>query len=141
MQSRNAALLAGVLVALAGASVGAHHSWNQVFSEDKPLVLRGTISKVELVNPHGWIWIDVKGEDGTVTKWGIEGGSPNGLIRNGITKDSLKLGEELVVRGYGTRDGSNLVAGVSYQRADGKELWLANDGAEAAAKAKGNLLK
>ena len=83
------------------------------------------------MNPHGWIWIDVKGEDGTVTKWGIEGGSPNGLIRNGITKDSLKIGEELVVRGYGTRDGSNLVAGVSYQRADGKEFWLANDGAEA----------
>ena len=141
MRLRNTALLAGVLVALTMASVCAHHSWSPVFSEDKPLVVRGTISKVELVNPHGWIWIDVKGDDGVVTKWGIEGGSPNGLIRNGITKDSLKIGEELVVRGYGTRDGSNLVAGVSYQRADGKELWLANDGAEAAAKAKGNLLK
>ena len=131
MQSRIAAVLVGVLVGLTGASVGAHHSWNQVFSEDKPLVLRGTISKVELVNPHGWIWIDVKAADGAVTKWGIEGGSPNGLIRNGITKDSLTIGEELVVRGYGSRDGSNLVAGVSYQRADGRELWLANDGAEA----------
>ena len=74
----------------------------------------------------------------SITKWGIEGGPPNGLIRNGITKDSLKIGEELIVRGYGTRDGSNLVAGVSYQRADGKEFWLANDGAEATAKARGN---
>ena len=87
MQLRKTTLLVGVLVALTVASAGAHHSWNQVFSEDKPLVLRGTISKVELVNPHGWIWIDVKGEDGVVTKWGIEGGSPNGLIRNVITKD------------------------------------------------------
>ena len=141
MPSRTVIAFVGALIALAGASVGAHHSWNQVFSEDKPLVLRGTISKVELVNPHGWIWIDVKGDDGAVKKWGIEGGSPNGLIRNGITKDSLKIGEELTVRGYGSRDGSNLVAGVSYTRADGRELWLANDGAEAAAKAKGNLLK
>jgi hypothetical protein len=141
MQPRVITVVVGALIAMSWVSLGAHHSWNQVFSEDKPLVLRGTISKVELVNPHGWIWIDVKGDDGAVKKWGIEGGSPNGLIRNGITKDSLKIGEELTVRGYGSRDGSNLVAGVSYTRADGKELWLANDGAEAAAKAKGNLLK
>ena len=141
MQARTLPAFISVGVILSGMAVGAHHSWNTVFSEDKPLVLRGTISKVELVNPHGWIWIDVKAADGAVTKWGIEGGSPNGLIRNGITKDSLTIGEELVVRGYGSRDGSNLVAGVSYQRADGKELWLANDGAEATAKAKGNLLK
>jgi uncharacterized protein DUF6152 len=131
--------IVGVLVVLGGLPVGAHHSWNTVFSEDKPLVLRGTLAKVELVNPHGWIWLDVKGPDGTVTKWGIEGGPPNGLIRNGITKDTLKVGEELVVRGYGSRDGSNLVAGVKYERADGKEFFLANDGAEATAKARGNL--
>ena len=129
----------GVLVIVSGLPLSSHHSWNTVFSEDKPLVLRGTLSKVELVNPHGWIWIDVKGPDGTVTKWGIEGGPPNGLIRNGITKDTLKVGEELVVRGYGSRDGSNLVAGVKYERADGKEFFLANDGAEATAKARGNL--
>ena len=97
---------------LSGLPVGAHHSWNTVFSEDKPLVLKGTVAKVELVNPHGWIWLDVKSPDGTVTKWGIEGGPPNGLIRNGITKETLKVGEELIVRGYGSRDGSNLVAGV-----------------------------
>jgi hypothetical protein len=68
MQARTIAVLVGVIVALAGVSVGAHHSWNTVFSEDKPLVLRGTISKVELVNPHAWIWIDVKGADGTIAK-------------------------------------------------------------------------
>ena len=100
----------------------------------------GTISKVELVNPHAWIWIDVKGDDGTITKWGIEGGPPNGLIRNGITKDSLKIGEELIVHGYGARDETTFqVAGVKYEKADGQEFWLANEGAEATAKARGNL--
>ena len=138
MRTRSA-FLSGLIVIVSGIAVGAHHSWNTVFSEDKPLILRGTLAKVELVNPHGWIWIDVKAADGTVTKWGIEGGPPNGLIRNGITKDTLKIGEELVVRGYGSRDGSNLLAGVKYERADGKEFFLANDGAEAIAAARGNL--
>jgi hypothetical protein len=120
--------------------MGAHHSWNTVFSEDKPLVLRGAISKVELVNPHAWIWIDVKGSDGAIQKWGVEGGPPNGLIRNGITKDSLKIGEELIVHGYGARDETTFqVAGVKYEKADGQEFWLANEGAEATAKARGNL--
>ncbi len=138
MRAGTIAVVVGIMMTL-GASLGAHHSWNTVFSEDKPLVLKGTLAKVELVNPHGWIWIDVTNPDGTVTKWGVEGGPPNGLIRNGITKDSLKIGQELTVRGYGTRDGSNLVAGVKYELADGKEFFLANEGAEATAKAKGNL--
>jgi hypothetical protein len=140
MQARSTTLLIGVLLALGAATASAHHSWNTVFSEDKPLVLRGTISKVELVNPHAWIWIDVKAADGTIQKWGVEGGPPNGLIRNGITKDSLMIGEELIVHGYGARDETTFqVAGVKYEKADGKEFWLANEGAEATAKAKGNL--
>ena len=139
MQAQIRAAIAAVVVMIGTASIGAHHAWNTVFSEDKPLVLKGTVAKVELVNPHGWIWIDVKNPDGSSTKWGIEGGPPNGLIRNGITKDSLKIGEELTVRGYGSRDGSNLLAGVQYERADGKAFFLANEGAEATAKARGNL--
>src|SRR5262245_39485894 len=101
MQARSTTLLKGVILPHGPTTARAHHSWNTVFSEDKPLVLRGTISKVELVNPHAWIWIDVKAADGMIQKWGIEGGPPNGLIRNGITKDSLKIGEELIVHGYG----------------------------------------
>jgi hypothetical protein len=139
MQARAFVVVTGVIAALGGSVASAHHSWNTVFSEDKPLILKGTVAKVELVNPHGWIWIEVKNADGTVTKWGIEGGPPNGLIRNGITKDSLMVGEELTVRGYGSRDGSNLLAGVQYERADGKAFFLANEGAEATAKARGNL--
>jgi hypothetical protein len=139
MQAQFRAVMVAAAVILGTATITAHHAWNTVFSEDKPLVLKGTVAKVELVNPHGWIWIDVKNPDGTSTKWGIEGGPPNGLIRNGITKDSLTVGEELTVRGYGSRDGSNLLAGVQYERADGKAFFLANEGAEATARARGNL--
>ena len=139
MQARPIAGLIGLAIVLSAASIRAHHSWNTVFSEDKPVILHGTLTKVELVNPHGWIWIDVKNPDGTVAKWGIEGGPPNGLIRNGITKDTLKVGEALIVRGYAARDGSNLLAGVKYERADGKEFFLGNEGAENTAKALGNL--
>jgi hypothetical protein len=139
MRGRTIAGVIGVVVVMWALPLAAHHSWNSVFSEDKPLVLRGTLNKVEMVNPHGWIWIDVTAADGTVTKWGIEGGPPNNLIRNGITKDTLKVGEPLVVHGYGSRDGSNTLAGVRYERADGKQFFLANDGAEAVAKARGNL--
>lgn len=133
-----AAAVVGVM-ALAGISAQAHHSWTAVFDEDKPMVVTGTLTKVEFVNPHGWIWIDVKSPDGTVVSYGVEGGAPNGLIRNGVTKNSMKLGETLTVRGYGARDGSNLIAGVSYTKADGSQFFLANEGAESAAKAKGNL--
>ena len=118
----------------------AHHAFGGEFDANRPILLKGTVGKVELVNPHAWIWIDVKGDDGTIQKWGIEGGPPNGLIRNGVTKDSLKIGEELIVHGYGARDAATFqVAGVKYERADGQEFWLANEGAEATAKARGNL--
>jgi len=133
-------MVAFVGAVIASIAVHAHHSWTQVFSEDKPVIVRGILTKVELVNPHGWIWIEVKKADGSVVTYGVEGGAPNGLIRNGITKGSLKIGEELIIRGYGARDESkNIIAGVSYTRADGKEFFLANEGAERAAKALGNL--
>ena len=102
MRARLAVVVAhvGVIVGLTSVTMGAHHAWTSEFSEDKPVVLRGTLTKVELVNPHGWLWLDVKNPDGTVTNWGVEGGAPNGLIRNGITKNSLKIGEEIIVHGY-----------------------------------------
>ena len=128
-----------VFVLLAAATAGAHHAWNITFTEEKPVVIKGTLAKVDLVNPHSWFWIDAKNKDGSVTHWAIEGGPPNGLIRNGINKETLKLGEELTVYGYGARDGSNQMAGVRYQRADGTEYGLANLSVEAVAKEKGNL--
>jgi hypothetical protein len=133
--------IVALLVVLVSASVplAAHHSWIAFYTDDKPMVLRGALAKVELVNPHGWLWVDVKNADGTTTRWGIEGGSLDGLARNGITKGLLTPGETLTVHGYGARNGSNLIAGVRFERADGSQFSLANEGAEAAAKARGNL--
>src|SRR3990167_7117638 len=97
--------LAGVVVAvgllLVSVPVKAHHSFAAAFDENRPINLQGTITKVELVNPHSWIWIDVKGPDGTVVNWGIEGGPPVNLFRNGITKTSLPVGTEIKIVGYG----------------------------------------
>ena len=132
-------VVVAVVVVLGGAALQAHHTWVSVFSEDKPIVLRGTLAKVELVNPHSWIYIDVKNEDGSVSRWAVEGGPPNGLVRRGVTKASFTVGEALTVYGYGARDNSNQVAGVKFERGDGKEFFLANDGVEAVAKSKGNL--
>ena len=135
MRTRWTAVGVGILAVAMGRGAAAHHSWTSEFSEDKPIVLRGVLTKIELVNPHGWLWLDVKNPDGTITNWGIESGAPNGLIRNGITKNTLKIGEELIVHGYRARDDGNLAAGVSYTRAvDGKEFFLAYEGPEAAAK-------
>ena len=124
MQARSTTLLIGVMLALGATPAGAHHSWNTVFSEDKPLVLRGTISKVELVNPHAWIWIDVKGADGNVTNWGIEGGPPTNLLRNGITKTSLPIGTEIKLFGYRAKSGEPKGVGVFVEYLDGRKVFM-----------------
>ena len=93
---RTTLTLAGRLVAvgllLVTAPVKAHHAFSAAFDETKPINLQGTVTKVELVNPHTWVWIDVKDKDGAVVNWGIEGGPPSNLFRNGITKASLLVG-------------------------------------------------
>src|SRR5256885_17108942 len=96
--------LLGVLAALglllAAVPAVAHHSFAAAFDQNHPINLQGLVTKVELVNPHTWIWLDVKGPDGTVTNWGIEGGRPTNLLRNGITKTSLPVGTEIKLCGY-----------------------------------------
>src|ERR1041384_3014677 len=124
MQARLIPVLIGVVMTVGAAAVGAHHSWNTVFSEDKPLVLRGTVTKVELVNPHAWIWIDVKGADGSVTNWGIEGGPPTNLLRNGITKTSLPIGTEIKLFGYQAKSGEPKGVGVFVEYLDGRKVFM-----------------
>lgn len=82
----------------------AHHAFAAEFDADKPLVLRGKITKIEWINPHSWIHIAAVGEDGKTTAWMVEGGTPNTLIRNGLTRNSLKIGTEVIVRGYQSKD-------------------------------------
>lgn len=106
------------------ATVQAHHAFAMEFNVSAPVTLKGVVSKVELINPHSWIHIDVKNDDGTTVTWMIEGGSPNALVRRGVTKQSIPVGAELVVTGYQARDGSNKAVGRDITFSDGRELFF-----------------
>lgn len=102
----------------------AHHSFAAAFDETKPVNLRGVVTKVELVNPHSWVWMDVTNEDGTVTNWGFEGGPPINLFRNGVTKDTLPVGAEIMVFGYQAKTGENKGVGVFFEYLDGRKVFM-----------------
>ena len=102
----------------------AHHSFAAEFDIDQPIKLRGTVTEVEFMNPHSWIHIDVKKDDGTVEKWAVEGGTPNTLFRMGITQRSLPVGTEILVDGYRSRDGANRANGRDITLPDGSKLFL-----------------
>ena len=109
---------------LSGSAVRAHHAFAAEFDINRPILLRGTVTKMEWVNPHSWIHMDVKGDDGGVTSWMIEGGSPNSLLRLGFTVNALTYGMEIVVDGFQAKDGSNRGVGKSLTFADGRKLFL-----------------
>jgi len=124
MQARPAVLFAGAVLLLAVAPVCAHHAFYAEFDETKPITLRGTVTKWEMVNPHSWIHLDVKGPDGKVVNWMIEGGSPNALLRLGFTKDSLPPGTEIVVEGYQAKGGAIRAVGKDLTFTDGRRLFM-----------------
>jgi hypothetical protein len=111
----------GLLVAL---PVKAHHSFSAAFDETKPVNLTGTVTKVELVNPHSWIWMDVKAEDGSVNNWGLEGGPPVNLFRNGVTKATLPVGSEIKIFGYQAKSGENKAVAVFFEYPDGRKIFM-----------------
>src|SRR5438045_8915073 len=118
---RNKVLLTMITTSLlltATAPLWAHHAFYAEFDSAKPLKLRGAVKKVELINPHSWFHIDVKGADGKVTTWMIEGGSPNALIRLGFTQQSVPVGTEIIVDAFQAKDGSNKACGVDLINAD-----------------------
>ena len=109
-------------IALEAIPLLAHHSFNAEYDFTKPVSLSGVVIKWELINPHGWITLDTKDAEGMVTRWMIETGNPNALIRAGWRKDSLKSGDEVIVEGYRSKDGSNTVNGSSVRLPDGRKL-------------------
>jgi hypothetical protein len=113
-----------VVALLAAQGAVAHHSFAAEFDVKRPVELEGKVTKVELINPHSWIHLDVTGADGTHTAWMIEGGSPNALFKRGVTKKSIPLGSEIVVKGYQARDGSNRAVGRDIAFADGRKLFF-----------------
>jgi hypothetical protein len=102
----------------------AHHSFAAEFDINKPVKLQGTVTAMEWINPHSWIHIDVKGPDGKVVNWMIEGGSPNILLRRGFTKKSLETGTVIVVEGYQAKTGESRANGANITFPDGKRLFL-----------------
>ena len=124
MRIRRNATVSVIALMLATAPLRAHHAFTSEFDANKPVKLRGTVTKVELINPHSWIHIDVKDPDGKVTNWAIEGGTPNTLFRLGVTRDSLAIGAELLVDGYQAKDGSNKANGRDITFADGRKIFI-----------------
>ena len=124
MTTTFAAAIAGAAILFAAAPTRAHHAFSAEFDISKPLKLQGTLRKWEMINPHSWFHVDVKMPDGTVVPWLIEGGSPNQLIRLGVTKNTLAVGTEFIIEGYQARDGTNKAVGRNFQFADGRTLFL-----------------
>ena len=124
MRNKLAIALGIASLLMAAAPMWAHHAFAAEFDAQKPVKLKGTVVKVEFINPHSWIHMDVKDADGKVTRWMVEGGSPNALFRRGVTKDALPQGTEISVDGYQAKDGSNRANGRDITFADGKKLFV-----------------
>src|SRR5438445_9232271 len=118
--------------ALTGIPAWGHHAFAAEFDSKKPVKLRGTVTKMEWINPHTWMHVDVKKDDGSIEEWMVEAGTPNTLLRRGFTRDSLKAGTEVVVDGYQSKDGSLRANGRDLTLPDGKTLFLGSNDAAGA---------
>jgi len=132
--SRRRSALRALLISVAATGLAdralAHHSFASVFDRERPVVLTGTVSRVEWMNPHTWFYIDVENADGVAEQWALELGSPNNLIRHGWTRDTLRVGQSVKVAGYRARDGSSTAAVSEVTLASGEPLSGGQQGSE-----------
>ncbi len=119
--------LTALAFVVASSTAFAHHAYTAEFDTTKPVKVTGTVSKLEWSNPHIWIYLDVKDEKGNVTNWGFSASPPGMLLRRGITKSSLKVGDVLTISGHRAKDGSNNASGNIVTAADGRETWIGQD--------------
>lgn len=136
MRTKLAVGLAGVGLLLAAVPLLAHHAFAAEFDANRPLKLQGTVTKMEWINPHAWIHIDVKNPNGTVESWMAEAGTPNTLFRRGFTKESLLAGTEIVIDGYQAKDGTHRMNGRNVKLPNGQTLFLGSSGTGAPADGK-----
>ena len=126
---RKTFLLSAAALLIGTTPIFGHHAFGGEFDPNKPVLLKGPVTKVEWVNPHAWIHLEVTKPDGTKEEWMVEGGTPNTLLRRGVTRESLKVGTVLVIDGYQARDHSLLRAnGRNVTYPDGKKLFLGSSG-------------
>jgi hypothetical protein len=128
MRTKLAVVVGSAFLVLATAPTWAHHAFAAEFDANRPINLQGTVTKVEWINPHAWIHVDVKKPDGKVESWMVEGGTPNTLFRRGFTKESLKIGTEIKVDGYQAKDGSMRANGRDLTFTDGRKLFMGSSG-------------
>ncbi len=124
MRTTMLSVVVGVGLLLGGVTLSAHHAFSSEFDANRPVKFKGTVSKMMWVNPHAWIYVDVKNADGTVEEWMVEAGTPNTLLRRGFTKASLQPGTEIMVDGYQSKDGSKRANGRDLTLPDGRTLFL-----------------
>ena len=109
-------------------SAQAHHSFAAEFDASKPVTLRGTLTKIEIINPHGWIYVDVKNPDGSMTNWAVEAGSADTLLKRGLRKTSFPVGTEVLIKGFLAKNGRRVANGQTVTFPDGRDFFLGSSG-------------